>query len=137
MFLSDVRVASQRGYDRVVFEFIARPGQPAKVPFFEVEPVTPPLVQDGSGEEISVEGRAYLGAVIRASGVDLSGDQPRIVYTGSDSLKPADTKAVVEVRKAGDFENTLTWYVGTNGRPCFVARTLTDPIRIVVDVEAR
>ncbi len=52
--LSGVRVASHEGYDRVVFEF--RNG----VPGYDVRYVEPPILADGSGEEVPVAGGAAL-----------------------------------------------------------------------------
>ena len=52
--LSDVRVASHEGYDRVVFEF------PNGVPGYDVGYVEPPILADGSGEEVPVAGGAAL-----------------------------------------------------------------------------
>jgi len=134
MFLTDVQVTAHPGFDRVVFEFEPREGEPAVVPFHEVGQVDPPLVEDPSGEELDVEGEAFLSAVIWASGVDLSGETFREVYTGPDSIKPTDTDVIAEVREGGDFENTMSWYVGLDASACFLVSTQSDPVRIVLDV---
>lgn len=135
MFLTDVRVAAQPGFDRIVFEFEPHEGEAAGVPFHEVGQATPPLLEDPRGTELSVDGDAFLSAVIWASGVDLSGPEFREVYTGPDSIRPSDTVLVAEVREGGDFENTMTWYVGLREEACFVVSSMADPVRILLDIE--
>jgi hypothetical protein len=134
MLLTDLRVARQPGADRITLEFEPREGQEALVPYHEVQFTEPPLRQDGSGEEMTVEGQAFLSWVTWASGVDLGSDEVREVYTGPKTIDPPDTEVIQQLSQGGDFENVLTWYVGLSERKCFVVRTLTDPIRIVVDV---
>lgn len=135
MFLTEVRVAGQFGFDRVVFEFTPHEGQEAKVPFWKVAPTEPPLLEDPTGDELDVEGDAFLEAIIWASGVDLSGEEVREVYTGPESIEPPDTEVVEEVRLGGDFENVMTWFVGTTEAACFKVTELDDPVRIVLDLE--
>lgn len=134
MFLTAVRVARQERFDRVVFEFTPREDQPASVPFWRIEPATPPLQEDGSGEEIEVAGDAFLRTIVWATGVDLSGETFREVYTGPKQFTPPDTENVREVRSAGDFENVLTWYLGLRRESCFTVREFRDPVRIVIDM---
>lgn len=137
MFLSDVRVATYGSYDRVVFEFEPHAGQSASVPYFEIAETEPPLTEDPTGSEVEVEGSAFLELRIWASGVDLSGDEPRAVYTGPRSRRPSETSVLREIREAGDFENTMTWYLGLGQPACFVMTTLDGPSRLVVDVDAQ
>lgn len=136
MFLTDVVISGELGYDRVEFTFVPREGQQSKVPHYTFETAKPPLTQDGSGEEITVAGSAFIHGSMWASGVDLGADEVKEIYTGPKKLTPDDTAQVSEVRNAGDFENVLTWYVGTKSRACFKASTLDDPVRIILDVEA-
>src|SRR5690606_24790448 len=69
----------QPAFDRIVFEFEA----PAEEPSWRVGYVEPPVRQDGSGDPVAVEGTAFLELRLTpASGVDLSGEEPRETYAG-------------------------------------------------------
>ena len=136
MFVKDVRVAGHEGYDRITFELEVPEGQTAGVPHYEIDFTDPPLIKDPSGEEIEVAGEAFLGIILFASGVDLSTDTPREVYTGPDTFQPGDTQVIEELALAGDFEAIMTWYAGLSREACFHITTLEDPARIVVDIEA-
>ncbi len=126
--LSDVRVAGQAGYDRVVFEFRGE-----GVPGWQVGYVDPPILSDGEGAEVDVAGGAFLEVRLTpASGVDLSEDFEE-VYTGSDRVD-GDTAAVTEVVRTGDFEAVLTWVIGVEAEAPFAVSTLADPSRLVVDL---
>lgn len=125
-----VRAARQPGFDRVVFEF-----EGPTVPPAEVRYLTRPIVQDGSGAEVTVNGAAVLGVrMAPASGVDLSGATFRQTYTGPARFTPGDTVLVKEVVRTGDFEAVLNWAIGTSPQAPFLVRTFTNPSRLVVDI---
>ena len=42
---------------------------------------------------------------------------------------------LVQLVERGDFEAVNTWYMGLDGGDCLRAATLTDPSRIVIDVQ--
>jgi len=130
--LTDVRVDHHPGYDRIVFEF--RPGVDG--PGYRVRYVQRPVLEDGSGRPVTLEGRAVLEVHMEhASGADLSaGGQP--TYRGPARLRAAGTTAVVEIARSGDFEGVLTWVAGIRDEARFLAHTLTDPPRVVIDVRA-
>ena len=128
--LTDVRVARHEGFDRVVFEF------DGPVPGFDVEYVEPPITADGSGNEVEVEGDAFLQVRMEpASGFDLSGEGEQ-TYDGPTRLSGEDagTSVIQEVVRTGDFEAVLAWVVGISDKVDFRVDTLEDPTRIVVDV---
>lgn len=134
MFLTDIQVSSEDGYDRVTFSFEPREGADASTPYWRAAPTEPPLTEAGSGREVEVAGEAFWELTIFASGVDLSGGDVREVYTGPDRITPEDTDHVAEVLLAGDFENTLTVYVGVaEGTGARVVAD-EDPVRIHVDL---
>lgn len=135
MFLTDAQARSHEGHDRIVFEFEPRDGAEAEMPFYRIEPTAPPLTELGSGNEVEVDGSAYLGAVLWATGVDFDGEEARAVYTGPKSIKPGDTSTVEEVREAGDFESTMQWYVGTSDEACYRVTENASPPQIIIDVE--
>lgn len=136
MLLTDIGVSSEDGYDRVTFSFEPREGTDALVPFWRAAPAEPPLREAGSGNEVEVDGESFWELTIFASGVDLSGEGVREIYTGPDRITPEDTDHVAEVLLAGDFENTLTVYVGVAGGAGARVVTDEDPVRIHVDFAA-
>ncbi|MCZ2824721.1 MULTISPECIES: AMIN-like domain-containing (lipo)protein [unclassified Modestobacter] len=128
--LTDVRTAGHDGFDRVVLEFAGD-----AVPGYRVSYVEPPITEDGSGAEIAVPGQAFLEVrVAPASGVDLSGSEPRETYTGPDRVAPSDGGVVTEVVETGDFEGQLAWTIGLDQRVPFGVAMLEDPTRLVVDL---
>jgi hypothetical protein len=129
-YLTAVRAARHPGFDRVVFEF--RSGLPG----YRVQYVAGPVVEDGSGEEVGVEGGALLEVHMEAaSGVDLSGGQARQTYTGPRRIDPA-TAVLTEIVRVTDFEANLDWVIGVRELRPFRVFTLADPARLVVDVSA-
>jgi len=124
-----VRVAGHPGFDRVVFEFRSdtdRPGVDAGY--------VDQLKEDGSGEDVDVEGTAFLQVRMEpASGVNLSTEPFEETYTGPRRLR-GDTAVVTEVARTGDFEANLTWGIGLRSKASFRVTVLTNPARVVVDV---
>jgi hypothetical protein len=128
--LTDVRSARQEGFDRVVFEFANG------VPGYDVGYVERPIVADGSGDEIAVEGAAVLRVRMEpALDADLTKESAPRTYTGPNRFSP-DTAAVVELVGIGGFEAVLTWAVGIDGERPFRVTTLSDPPRLVIDVDS-
>ncbi len=126
--LAAVRSAGHPCTDRVVFEFRdgAQPG-------YQVGYEPGPIVQDGSGDPIPVEGGAFL--VIRlqpASGFDSGTSTPS--YDGPARVEPSGASFVTEVVRSGDFEGTLTWVVGLDQQRPFSVARLQDPARIYIDI---
>lgn len=129
--LRAVRAAGQQGFDRVVFEFVDG------LPGYRVGYVERPVRQDGSGEEVAVQGGAVLEVrMAPASGAEVSASGVRPTYTGPDRVRPRAGTVVLEVVRVGDFEGQLTWVVGTWRRAPFTVATLDSPARIVVDVRS-
>ena len=115
------------GVDRVTFTF------EGDVPGYRVGYVDRPIIQDGSGEEITVDGDAVLGVHFEpASGFDLSGEG-RQVYTGPNRLDLATT-AVLDVVRVGDFEANLDWALGIDQADT-PFRVRVDGSTIVVEVQ--
>jgi hypothetical protein len=128
--LEAIRVARHEGYDRVVFQFTN------VVPGYRVEYVQPPLVEDGSGDRVDVDGKAFvLVRMEQASGFDLETGEGEIVYKGPRRISgsEAGTSSVRELVRTGDFEAVLSWAVGLADRVGFRVLTLQDPPRLVID----
>ncbi|MGY2003713.1 AMIN-like domain-containing (lipo)protein [Blastococcus sp. SYSU DS1024] len=129
-YLTDVRAAGHEDFDRFVLEF-----EGEEVPSYRVGYVEPPITEDGSGRQVGVAGSAFLEVrVSPASGVDLSGDEPRETYPGRDQITAPGGQVIAEAVKTGDFEAMLTWTIGLEERVPFGVTTFSDPARLVVDV---
>lgn len=130
--LERVALARHEGFDRVVFQF--RNGLPG----YRVEYVQPPIIEDGSGNRVDVEGDAFVTVRMElASGFDVSVGEGEMVYTGPRRLEGSDagTSTVNEVVRTGDFEAVLAWAVGLDDRVPFRVLVLDSPARLVVDFD--
>ena len=124
--ITDVRVGEHEGYDRVVFQFDS--GLPDAV----IEGVLPPFYADPSGLEIEVDGSAFLKVTMQgASKVSPDGV---VTYDGSTSFEPGFER-LIQLVEGGDFEAVSTWYLGLDGGSCYRVLTLSDPSRLVIDIE--
>ena len=130
--LRTVRVGRNPGFERIVFEFVG-----SSMPGYRIQWVDGPILSDGSGEPVAVDGEAYLEMVMQpASGVDLSAPQFTIVYEGPDRVPVAgQTELITDLVRTGDFEAVLSWVAGTTERVPFRVLRLSNPTRLVVDLE--
>jgi hypothetical protein len=124
---ADVRVGTHVGYDRIVFEY-AEDGTPA----FEMRTASPPYVQDASGLPMTVNGSPVME--ITLNGATKLADDGSLTYTGPTEFAPGFAQ-LVHLIERGDFEAVNSWYVGFDGGDCIRAAVLTDPSRLVIDLE--
>jgi hypothetical protein len=131
--LTAMRVAHHQGYDRVVFEL------DGAVPGYRVAYVRE-VLEDPSGRQVRIQGDARLLVTLRGATTDTTfqtaqGATPSS-YTGPRRLLP-DLPSVIEVRLVGDFEAVLSAGIGVDHTVPFRVFTLTNPTRVVVDVQAQ
>ena len=125
--LSDVKATTVGDVDRVTFTF------EGPLPGYRVGYVDRPVTQDGSGEDITVDGEAVLQVHFEpASGFDLTGEGQQ-VYKGPERLDLA-TSMVKDVVRQGDFEANLAWVIGLDTKTPFRVRTESAPNRVIVEV---
>ena len=131
-FLTDVRVGGHDDFDRVVLEF-----EDDGTSAYEVGYVEPPIRTAGKGEDVDVDGGAFLEIrLFSATGVDFDrGDPYELTYQGPDRVA-GDTTVATEVVQTGDFEATLSWVVGLDAEAPFAVQVLEGPLRLVVDIQA-
>lgn len=129
--LTDVRIGTHSGYERIVFEF-----EGTTVPGYRVGWADGPITADGSGEVVDVKGDAALEIVMQpASGVDLSSSEPDITYDGPGRIPTAGrTTTITDLVRTGDFEAVLSWAAGATERVPFRVSTLRSPTRVVIDL---
>jgi len=122
--LVDVRVAEHPGFDRLVLEFEGE-GEPGwRVGYVEE------ASREGSGEPITLDGDAILQvAATHVMPGDMTG-----YYDGPQQFDP-DTEVIDDVFVDGAFEGYTTVYLGLDEVEVFRVFVLTEPSRLVVDVQ--
>jgi len=128
MQLTAVRVAHQTGYDRIVFEFAPQAGATAHLPAYTVSrQASAKFVKDPSGQLVTMRGSAGLRIVFHGASGATS-------YTGNrDQI--VNLPVVQEVEQLGDFEAVLSWGAGLSQASCIRTLDLTNPTRLVIDVQ--
>ena len=124
--ITDVRVGTHDGYDRVVLEF--QQGTPE----LTLDRAQPPFTQDASGLPMEVEGSSFLRLTMR--GGSKQTDDNTSSYDGPTDLNP-ELPVLVDLIEGGDFERQSTWYLGLTSEACVRVLLLEDPARVVIDVE--
>jgi len=119
-----VRAAHHPGYDRIVFEFSGPAPSRQHVRYVNR------LIADPSGRPIPIAGRAILAASFfpaTARGAAASVTAPgRVAFALPN---------VMTVVRAGDFESVLSYGIGLAKRTSFHVLTLTNPSRVVIDID--
>jgi hypothetical protein len=80
------------------------------------------------GDQVTLAGRNGILVVIHGADLHTS-------YTGSTDIKTGYA-TLVEVRQVEDFEGVVQLALGINGAPCYRAFMLTNPDRLVIDIQA-
>lgn len=124
--LVNVRGAGHVGFDRVVFEF--RGGLPRTIRLGYV----PALIQDASGRRIPMPGRAILDVQMKAAYAHDKQGQ-----TSAPNALTLPLRNAMRVKRAGDFEATVSYGIGLAKRRPFRVMALRRPDRIVVDIDSR
>jgi len=129
--VTDVRVGTHPGYDRVVFEF-----EGSRLPALRLDRVLPPFEKDPSGLPLAVNGSSFVRILLeRASGEEYARPDGEPTYTGPSAFSPAYPLLTSLVR-AGDFEAQVTWIAGLAGPACYHVSVLRSPTRLVIDLQA-
>jgi hypothetical protein len=113
------------GYDRLVITF--SDGIPTQT--VELTPQTGTSFPMGeSGQNIKLKGTNGVHVIIKLADMHTNYQGKLDWVTGYGTL--------VEVRQVEDFEGVVRFGLGINGPACYRAFYLTDPVRIVIDVQA-
>lgn len=118
-----VRGGVNNGYDRFVVEFDS--GGPA----FEIDAVpqnSATFTLGASGQSVRLRGSAGLLVTIR-------GADGHTKYSGPTDFSVGN--GILEVREVQDFEGTVQWALGLSAPACYHAFMLTNPDRLVIDVQ--
>jgi hypothetical protein len=124
VFISAVRTGSHGGYDRITIEFTN--GVPHDVQISAPSGDTT-FTLSPSGQQATLKGDH--GILITIHGSDL-----HTSYSGSTDIITGDP-TIAEVRRVQDFEGVVQLGLGVNGPGCYTATFMTNPDRLVIDVQ--
>lgn len=122
-FVDAVRPGTHTGYDRITIEF--NNIVPSKVDVATQSNAA--FTQYASGQPVILEGSA--GVLVTMHGADEHTD-----YSGPIDFKTGYA-VLVEARQVQDFEGTVQWGLGLSKSACYRAFFLTNPARLVVDIQ--
>jgi len=129
MQMTAVRVDPHPGYDRIVFEFTAPSGAASHLPAYTVSrQASSTFVKDPSGLEVTMQGSAGLRIVFH--GATSAAGSP-----GSRVISPS-LPVVKQLEELGDFEAVLSWGAGLSRESCIRTLELSNPTRLVIDLQA-
>ena len=123
-FINDLRTGTHPGYDRLTIGF--QNGQPFTG---DLRPQTgTSFTLSPSGQTVTLAGKNGILVVIHGADLHTS-------YSGSLDLKTGYA-SLVEVRRVEDFEGVVQLGLGVSGATCHRAFFLTNPNRLVIDIQA-
>jgi hypothetical protein len=122
-FVDAVRSGTHAGYDRVTIEF--NNGEPGSVDVSPHNGTT--FTQGASGQQVTLQGRTGLLVIIH-------GADEHNAYTGSTDIKTG-YPVLLELRQVEDFEGTVQWGLGLSKTACYRVFYLTNPARLVIDIQ--
>ncbi len=122
-FIDGVRTGTHSGYDRITIEF--QNGLPSKVDVTTQNNAT--FRQGASGQSVTLSGSAGLLIVIH-------GADEHTAYSGPTDFK-TNYPVLLEARQMEDFEGTVQWGLGLSRSACYRAFFLTNPTRLVIDIQ--
>jgi hypothetical protein len=125
--VTDVRVATHPGFDRLVFEI-----EGDGIAGWDLRYVDEATAQ-GSGEPIEVEGEAILAVALH--NVTLPPELPEdIDRWDEDRLEGSADGVIAEVVHDTIYEGIQTFFVGLDDERPFLIERFDDPQRVVIDI---
>ncbi|HXC79628.1 MAG TPA: hypothetical protein VNU19_21555, partial [Candidatus Acidoferrum sp.] len=124
VFIDSLQTSTHSGFDQLTIGF--KNGQPGSI---DLRPQSGTgFTLGASGQAVTLAGKSGLLVVIHSA--DLHSN-----YSGSTDIQPR-YPALVEVRQIEDFEGTVQLGLGVTGEACYRTAVLTNPDRLVIDVQA-
>jgi hypothetical protein len=122
-YVDAVRTGAHAGYDRLTIEL--QNGQPETI---QLQPQSNAnFTRDGIGDTVTLAGNDGLLVTI------FSGDA-HTAYSGPTDIKTGYT-GLLEVRIVGDFEGYVHIGLGLANPACYQAVIMTNPTRLVIDIQ--
>ena len=122
-----IRTGGHDCFERVVLELQGT----GELPGYQVEYVGDPVLESPSGQPTEVAGDATLVLSFGAWMMNPDGSG----YTGPMEIVPGNVTNILELELIENFEGQSAWAIGLDEQRGFVVTTLTDPVRIVIDIE--
>jgi hypothetical protein len=122
---TEVRVARNEGFDRVVLEFAGD-----DLPSYSIEYIDRPVRQCGSGHVVPVAGDGWLS--IRLEPARAHDEEGRATIEERE-LRP-DLPVLLELTITCDFEAQVEWVLGVASPNRYRVMELREPTRLVLDV---
>ena len=123
-YIDALRTGTHLGYDRLTVEF--QNGQPGSIELRPQSGTT--FMTSPKGDQVTLAGKN--GILVVVHGADL-----HTAYSGSTDIKTGYA-TLVEVRQVEDFEGVVQLALGVSGATCYRAFILTNPTRLVIDIQA-
>lgn len=120
-----VRNGTRDGFDRVVFEFKER------VPGYHIEYIDQPVRQCGSGNVTPMAGDGWLEVRMFLANAHTEAG----LSTVAERERAPNLPVLSELELTCDFEAVVTWVLGVESPNRYRVRELSNPPRIVVDVQ--
>jgi hypothetical protein len=124
--LINVRSGQHPGFDRIVWEFEKGP-----VPGYHVEYIDKPVRDCGEGKTIPILGDAWLEVRLYPANAHTEEGQPTI----PEREIKLELSVARELERTCDFEAVVTWVVGLARPNRYRVLELSDPPRLVVDIQ--
>ena len=121
---SRVRTGTHSSYDRITIEF--QNGQPSSIELGPQSSST--FTNSPRGDNVTLAGSAGLLVVIQ-------GADEHTAYSGSTDFK-TNYPVLLEARQMEDFEGVVQWGLGLSKSACYRAFFLTNPTRLVIDIQS-
>lgn len=125
--VTDVRIGTHGGFDRIVFEIVGE-GDAGWLVHYVDDPRT-----QGQGAPVGIEGEAVLEVILR--GIALPPDVPDREQWEGDRLDGPAGASTIELVEDSIFEGQQVFHIGLPSELPFGVTRLEDPQRIVVEVE--
>ncbi|WP_454778295.1 AMIN-like domain-containing (lipo)protein [Georgenia muralis] len=122
-----VRAGAHEGFERVVLDFEGTGTPGWRVEYVDV------AIEDPRGTEIDIDGDATLQVVATGVRIPEEDELDRVLPSGEVDVE--ETDAVEEVYVTGIFEGQNQAFIGLDSERPFRVFTLTDPSRLVVDIQ--
>ena len=121
-YLKEVRVAKNKGYDRLVFEFLG------DIPRYRIEYIKPPITGTAD-EEIKVSGKFFVSILLQTLPYPDDEKFPEAkVPTGKLNFP-----VISEVREIEWFEGDRPFAIGLKAKKLYRVQQLKNPARLVID----
>lgn len=129
--LTDVRIAHNPGFDRLVFEFAPSSGPGLYgVPPYRIEIAS--TFTATSGQQVRVDGNAFFAVNFQNADAHDPMTGKTVLPLSKFDQKPG-TPLIRHVRLVEDFEANVRWAVGLDHLVCPTVLTLAGPVRVVLD----